>query len=157
MNTDKKRRISKNGIELIKKFESCVLEAYQCSAGVWTIGWGHTGYDVFKGMKITEAEAERLLERDVRVFENAVNSAIRISLSQNEFDALVSLAFNIGIGAFNNSTLVKKLNNGKRGEAAHEFLRWNKARLGEVVKPLEGLTRRRVVEKALFEKPDLVG
>ena len=143
-------KTSKNGIQLIKQFEGCRLKAYKCPANVWTIGIGHTetvnGKPIVEGMTITELMAETLLTIDLQKFENAINTLVKKSLTQNEFDALVSFVFNVGIGAFRNSTMLRLLNQGNISEAALQFQRWNKAG-GKVLK---GLTRRRLAEKTLF-------
>lgn len=139
--------ISKNGIDLIKKFEGCRLTAYKCPSGVYTIGYGHTS-GVKKGQRITQKQAEAYLREDVKKFENGVNKAVFVPLTQNQFDALVSFCFNCGLGAFKNSTLLKKLNAKDYAGAGKELLRWNKA--SGVV--LDGLKRRRQAEKALFDK-----
>lgn len=136
-------RVSKAGLSLIKEFEGLRLEAYRCQADVLTIGYGHTR-DVKPGDKITAETAEKMLVDDVSVFELAVSKAVTAPLTQNQFDALVSLAFNIGATAFTNSTLVKKLNLGR--DAADEFLRWRY--VNRVESP--GLLRRREAERALF-------
>ena len=139
------RRISDAGICLIKQFEGCRLEAYRCAAGVPTIGYGHTA-GVAMGMKITQAQAEAYLREDLRAFEKAVNKVLECSVTQNQFDALVSFAYNLGAGALRNSTLLKRLHAGDVKGAADEFPKWNKA-AGKV---LEGLTRRRMMERQLF-------
>lgn len=136
---------SQVGIDLIKSFESCRLTAYQDSVGVWTIGYGHTA-GVYAGMTITQAQADAFLRQDLKTAENAVNNKVTISITQNMFDALVSLTFNIGTGAFGTSTLLKKLNQGDINGAADQFDVWIHAG-GQVV---EGLVRRRAAEKALF-------
>ena len=138
-------KTSQAGIDLIKSFEGLHLDAYRCPAGVLTIGYGHTK-GVRPGQSISEAEAERILKEDLERFERGVNEAVHIPIAQNEFDALVSLAFNIGRGAFASSTLVRKLNTGDRSGAADELLRW--VRGGGRVLP--GLVRRREAEQALF-------
>jgi len=140
-------KTSKKGIELIKKYEGLKLKAYKCSAGVWTIGYGHTK-NVKQGDVITEGQAEILLIYDLFDFENCIKKNVTIPLTQNQFDALVSLCFNIGCGNFLKSTLLKKLNEGKIAEAAKEFLKWNKAD----GKELAGLTKRRQEEMELFLK-----
>lgn len=116
----------------------------------WTIGVGHTSAagapTVRKGMTITAKEAEDILTRDLAVFEKGVNDAVTVPLNQNEFDALVSFTLNIGVGAFQKSTMLKELNKGNRHGAANQFLRWNKA-AGKVMK---GLTKRREAERAQF-------
>lgn len=138
------------GRKAITDREGNILTAYQDSVGIWTIGVGHTSAagipKVSKGLKITAAESDEILSRDLKTFEAGVRAAVKVPLSQNEFDALVSLAFNIGVGAFSKSTLVKKLNAGDRAGAADQFLVWNKAG----GKPLKGLTTRRQAERKQF-------
>lgn len=138
-------RTSQKGIDLIKKFEGCRLEAYKCPAGIWTIGYGHTK-GVKDGMIITQEQAEEFLREDLRIFEQTVESCVKVPLSQNQFDALVSFCYNCGSGALRTSTLLRLLNEGKYSEAGEQFLRWNKAG-GKV---LVGLTRRREEERELF-------
>lgn len=138
-------RISEAGVCLIREFEGCRLETYCCAAGVPTIGYGHTA-GVTMGMKITQEEAEAYLREDLRKFEKAVNNALKCRVTQNQFDALVSFAYNLGGGALRNSSLLKYLNAGDLKGAADEFPKWNKA-AGRVV---EGLTARRLKERKLF-------
>ena len=141
--------ISPVGASLIKSFEGLRLTAYQDSVSVWTIGWGHTGSDVTPYMKITEKEAEDLLMKDLVRFEKGVNDLVKVHINQNEFDALVSFSFNLGVGALAESTLLKKLNAGDpKEEVADEFLKWVKA--GGIT--LTGLVRRREAERDLFLK-----
>ena len=146
--------ISKVGLDLIKSFEGCQLKAYKCPAGVWTIGWGTTepinGIKPHEGMIITQQQADELLIKNLKGYENAVNKYVTYSINQNQFDALVSFAYNCGNGALKTSTLLKKLNAGDVQGAANEFLRWNKAN-GKV---LNGLTRRREAERKLFLKEE---
>lgn len=104
----------------IKKFESCRLTAYQDAAGVWTIGYGHTG-SVYTGMQISQEQAEDLLKEDLKRFEAAVNRYVTGALTQGRFDALVSFSFNVGEGALKKSTLLKKMNAGDMDGAAREF------------------------------------
>lgn len=141
---------SSAGRVAITQREGVVLTAYKDSVGILTIGVGHTSAagkpTVTPGMKITKAEADEILSRDLATFEKAVNDAVKVSLNQNEFDALVSLAFNIGGGAFKKSTLVKRLNAGDRAGAANAFLMWNKAG----GKTLQGLVNRRKAERLQF-------
>ena len=139
-------KISQEGINLIKKFEGCKLEAYKCAADVWTIGYGSTK-GVKEGDTITQEEAENLLMTDLEVFEEAVNEAVHRSMVQCQFDALVSWTFNLGAGNLNSSTMLKKLNNQEYDEVAPQMKRWNKAN-GKV---LEGLVRRREAEALLYE------
>jgi GH24 family phage-related lysozyme (muramidase) len=140
-------KISEAGLSLIKSFEGCVLTAYLDAVGIWTVGYGHTGPSVHRGLTITQKLAEDILAQDVRRFELGVLNNVKVNLNQNEFDALVSFSFNVGVNALKNSTLLRLLNDGAdRSIVAAEFLRWNKG--GDKV--LEGLTRRRQAEKALF-------
>lgn len=141
-------RISQAGLDLIKSFEGLRLETYKCLANIDTIGYGSTGPHVKPGLKITEKQAEDLLRKDVARFEKAVNDLITVSLSQQQFDALVSFAFNVGIGALETSTLRKRLNNKEDPNkvAKEELKKWVKGENG----PLPGLVRRREAETALF-------
>lgn len=151
------REINQQGLDLIRHFESLRLEAYQDSVGIWTIGWGHTGLEhkdgsVFEGRVITEKEAEELLKSDLRKFEKAVDSLVDIELNDNQFSALVSFSFNLGIGNLKSSTLLKLLNNNDQFNCTKEFVKWSKAG----GKRLKGLLRRRASERNLFcsfEKP----
>lgn len=138
-------RTSRQGVEAIKRHERLMLTAYLCPAGKPTIGYGSTK-GVKMGMTITAAEAEARLISDLAGAEHAVDSAVTVAVSQQQFDALVSLAFNIGAGAFATSTLVKRLNEGKYHDAAAQFDRWVHAKK----KKLPGLVKRRAAEKALF-------
>ena len=143
-------KVSSNGINLIKKYEGCRLNAYKCPAGVWTIGYGHTK-DVKKGMKITQNKANELLEDDLKRIGNTIIQLVNVSMHQNQFDALVSFTFNCGSSALKRSTLLKKLNNKDYEGAANEFIKWNKSN-GKV---LNGLVKRREEEKALFLKSSI--
>lgn len=134
-----------NASELIKRFEGLRLEAYLCQAGVWTIGYGHTG-DVKKGDKITLETAEKLLRADLRRFEAAVDSLVAVKLSEGQREALISFTYNVGIGAFKRSTLLRLLNSGDYKGASKQFMRWIKAG-GKVSK---GLIKRRAAEQRLF-------
>lgn len=137
------------GIALIKRWESFQPKAYKCPAGVWTIGYGHTG-DVKPGMTVTEHQAEAILGLDLEKFEEGVDGLAKgLALTSNQFSALVSFSFNVGITALANSTLLKKLRKGDLKGAQAEFARWNKAG-GKVLK---GLTLRRADEAELFGSP----
>lgn len=139
--------ISRNGIELIKRFEGCKLTAYKCPAGKLTIGYGHTGDDVTEGLTISQEDANDLLFDDVLCFENGVNNLVKgLDLSQGMFDALVCFAYNVGLTNLKKSTLLKLLKDGKVLEASEEFVKWNKSN-GKV---LDGLTKRRAAEADLF-------
>lgn len=141
-------KISDKGLALIRRFEGCCLTAYKCPAGVWTIGYGHTGTvdgkAICKGMKITGAKAVELLAADCAKFESRVSKYGGYGWNQNEFDALVSFAFNVG-------SIAQLTANGKRSrsEIADKLLAYNKAG-GKV---LAGLTKRRTAERALFLTP----
>ena len=136
--------INQAGLDLIKRFEGLRLEAYLCPAGVATIGYGSTGDSVYLGMAITEKEAEDLLRLDLTRFEDCISCNVKVVLTDNEYAALVSWAFNTGCGAVKSSTLLRRLNAGEPKERviSEELMRWNKVN-GE---PLEGLTRRRQAE-----------
>lgn len=146
-------RTSANGVALIKRFEGLELEAYQDIAGVWTIGYGHTGDRAQPGNQITEHGAEQLLVADLAPREAAVNNLVKVPLNQNEFDALVSFVFNVGAGAFAGSTALTRLNRGDRIRAAEALTWWNKATVGGTLREVQGLTRRRAAEKELFLTP----
>ncbi|HCT8909920.1 TPA: lysozyme [Enterobacter hormaechei] len=141
---------SDKGIALIKEFEGCKLTAYQDSVGVWTIGYGWTqpvdGKPIRAGMTIKQETAERLLKTGLVSYESDVSRLVKVGLSQGQFDALVSFTYNLGARSLSTSTLLRKLNAGDYAGAADEFMRWNKAG-GKV---LNGLTRRREAERALF-------
>ncbi len=131
--------------ELIKEFEGCRQVAYQDSVGVWTIGYGHTK-TAYEGRLAIKKTCERLLAEDLVEFEEYVDTLVKVPLTQNQFDALVSWTFNLGPGNLQESTLLKKLNQGLYAEVPTEMRRWNKAG-GEV---LDGLVRRREAEVSLF-------
>ena len=149
-----------DGLKIIKDFEGLRLNAYRCSAGVLTIGYGHTG-GVKEGDKITREEAEATFKRDVARFEMIVEKAVKVPLTSNQFSALVSFCFNVGPGAKgvkdgfvtlkngNPSTMLRKLNEGDYVGAASQFNLWIKAG----GKTSNGLVRRRKVEMNLFLKP----
>lgn len=153
------RRIGPAGLALIKRFEQLRLVAYLPTADdVPTIGWGHTA-GVKLGDRCTEAQAEIWLLADCRGSEDAVNSLVKVPLTQGQFDALVSFVFNVGpdidadtiAEGLGDSTLLKKLNSGDYAGAANEFPRWNKQN-GKV---LRGLTLRREAERQLFTAEDV--
>lgn len=141
------RKIGQAGLALIKQYEGCRLAAYRCAAGVWTIGYGHTA-GVHSGMTITQARADAYLQQDIAKFEGYVNNPayvpITANLNQNQFDALVSFAFNLGAGN------LRKLCKGRTAaQIAQAMTQYCKAN-GKV---LAGLKRRRAAEQALFNKP----
>ena len=139
-------KISEQGLDLIKHFEGCELEAYKCAAGVWTIGYGHIKTAV-EGKTITQEEADSLLVEEIIEYEDYVRAAVTVPLQQHQFDALVSWTFNLGNGNLNASTMLKVLNREEYEEVPAQMARWNKAG-GKV---LEGLIRRREAEGLLFE------
>lgn len=151
-------RTTRDGLNLIKTFEGEKLKAYRCPAGVLTIGVGHTSAAgpprVFEGMTITPQESDAIFLVDIDRFEDQVEALLSkgdIEVTPWEFDALVSLAFNIGIGAFRTSSVYRRLMRGDKTGAAAAFLKWTKARVGGELKDLPGLVRRRNAEKLLFE------
>tara|TARA_A100001515_G_scaffold140139_1_gene135476 strand:+ start:4161 stop:4640 length:480 start_codon:yes stop_codon:yes gene_type:complete len=138
--------ISDEGVALVKKFEGCKLEAYQCAAGVWTIGYGSTR-GVAKGDTWSQEKADMMLEDELQEYGEHVEELVTMPLSQNQFDALTSWTFNLGPTNLANSTLLKVLNAGEYEDVPAQIKRWNKAN-GDV---LEGLVRRREAEALLFE------
>lgn len=138
-------KIGQRGLDLIKEFEGLSLTAYLDGGGVWTIGYGHTG-NVVRGDAITAEQADAWLRNDVGTAERAVTAAVRVPLTQDQFDALASFTFNLGGGALRSSTLLKRLNAGDYAGTAEEFLRWKFDNGKEVA----GLLRRRRAERALF-------
>lgn len=149
------RRINGAGVAIIKHFEGLALKAYKCPAGVWTIGYGHTGPDVVPGLVITEARADALLAVDLARFEAGVARLAPVT-TDNQFSALVSFAFNVGLDedddtvaeGLGDSTLLRKHNAGDYEGAAREFAKWNKAN-GVI---LSGLDRRRAMEADLYRR-----
>jgi lysozyme len=147
------RTVSETGVALTMQFEGCDLESYPdpgTRSDPWTVGWGHTGREVIKGMKITQAQADAWLRSDLAKAAACVNANVKVPLTQNQFDALCDLVFNIGAGNFVASTLLRLLNAGNYASAAVQFDRWNLA-AGRV---LPGLVKRRLAERQLFMKPD---
>lgn len=146
--------VSKNGLDLIKEFESFRAKPYLCPSQKATIGFGSTYYPdgkkvTLQDKEITEEKAFEILEYIAnKDFGSNINKVVKVPLNQYQFDALVSFAYNIGNGNFNSSTLLRWLNQGNYKEASMQLLRWNKSK-GIV---LNGLTKRRKAEKALFDK-----
>ena len=137
---------SDSGLALTKSFEGLHLEAYRDCAGIWTIGYGHTGLAVSAGQVLSGLEAEDLLRADLADAVVCVNCAVQCSISQGQFDAMVDFCFNAGRGNFVQSTLLRKVNSGDLSGAAAQFALWVHAG-GEVV---AGLVRRRKAEAVLF-------
>lgn len=142
-------KYSRNGLDLTEQFEGCRLMAYQDVIGVPTIGYGHTK-GVRLGMSSSLEQAEAWLLEDISYAEAMVNRLVKVPLSQNQFDALTDMVFNIGVGNFQGSTLLRKLNSNDYAGASLEFEKWNKA--GGIVRA--GLTRRRLAERDLFLTKD---
>ena len=143
-------RTSLPGIKAIEGYEGCKLAAYPDPAtggAPWTIGVGHTGPDIHEGMTCTQEQAEEWLAKDLESAERAVTSAVKVLITQSQFDALVSFVFNVGAGAFASSSLLRLLNEGDYRGAAAQFDRWNKGPNG----PMPGLTKRRAAERKMFE------
>ena len=136
-------KLSQKGLQVIKDFEGLELKAYVCPAGVLTIGYGSTGSHVKSGMTITASDAEKLLQKDLVRFEESVNKLVKVPLTQGQYDALVSFAFNCGTNALAESTLLRLLNSGDYAGAADQFKRWTN-------QGLAGLVRRRKAEETLF-------
>lgn len=149
-------KTSPKALQIIKAAEGCKLKAYLCPANIATIGYGHTKTvtlaDVKRGKTITQNEADRLLALDLAEFEKGVARLVKVPLTDNQFGALVSFAFNVGLGALSSSTLLKKIN-GRASitEIGKSWLQWDKARVKGVLTPLRGLTIRRQAEFDLFK------
>lgn len=139
--------INAAGLDIIKMFEGCRLRAYQDVVSVWTVGFGHTGPDVHPGLVITQARADELLRQDLKKFEEGVvDLLVDAPARDNQYAAMVCLAYNIGLGAFGKSSVLRFHKARQYGAAANAFWRFNKAG-GRV---LAGLVRRREEERALY-------
>jgi len=136
-------QIGAKGLALLKSFESCRLVAYQDGGGVWTVGWGHT--PAHQGQVISQAEADMILQRDLQAHD-ITPFLDGCATSQDQFDAMSSLAFNIGLEHFRNSTVLKRHKLGNRIGAANAFLLWK----FDNGKPVAGLLRRREAERKLY-------
>lgn len=144
-------KTSPEGFEFIRQREALRLTAYLDSVGVWTIGYGHTGKEVVRGLTITKEKAEEWLEKDIEEHNKAIWQSVKVHVSQNEFDAMSSLAFNIGKGGFSGSSVVRLLNAGDRRGASDAFLLWNKGRdKNGKLYVIPGLAIRRAMERLLF-------
>ncbi|WP_438979585.1 lysozyme [Polynucleobacter sp.] len=159
------RTLSNEGIQLIQHFESCRLKTYLCSAGKLTIGWGHTGADVKPKMVITQARADELFRIDVSRFVKDVNFLVKADITQKQFDALVSFAFNVGSDidkdtiaeGLGDSTLLRLVNAGSFSKAADEFPKWNKQTVNGKKVVVLGLSKRRAAERSLFSGASVEG
>lgn len=143
------RRTNDAGLDLIKEYEGLRLTTYRCPGGVWTIGYGHTR-TVRPNMIITPAQAEGFLREDMYSVEKYVNDLVDVPLSDNQFAALVGFVFNVGVGNFKRSSLLRLLNRGWYEQVPAQLTRWNRVK-GEV---LGGLARRRAAESRLWNMPD---
>ena len=147
-------KTSAEGINHIREFEGERLKAYKCSAGVWTIGVGHTSAagapEVSEGMTITAAESSTILARDLASFELGVEKMLEVKVTQAQFDVLVSFAFNCGLGSLKKSTLLKRVNEGNFDAVPAELMKWTKAGGKEIA----GLVRRRRAEAKLWRGVD---
>jgi lysozyme len=146
-------KLNKEGADLIKSFEGCKLKAYQCSAKKWTIGYGNTffedGTPVVAGNAISQEKAEQLFELIANEFAAKVAKLVTSNVTENQFGALVSFAYNCGVVNLQKSTLLKKVNANHNDQSIRaEFAKWNKAG-GKV---LAGLARRREAESNLYFK-----
>lgn len=150
-------KISQKGLALIKQFEGFRGKAYLCPAGVPTIGYGSTKGvtmdDVKRGRTITKAQAEKLLIEHLEEYERGVEAACKVEPNQNQFDALVSFAYNVGVAAMRGSSVIKAHNRGDFNAAARAFGLWTKARVNGKLTELPGLVRRRAAEAALYLEP----
>ena len=142
-------RISQRGINLIKRWEGCRLGAYRDVKGVFTIGWGTTDPKyAFDGNEITQSQADHLFMQDVLKFQREIAPLIKVEVAQAHWDALVSLAYNIGSGAFGRSTLLRLLNQGDYAGAQGQFSRW----IYSGGKVYQGLVNRRADEARVFQE-----
>lgn len=152
------RRINAAGLALIKQWEGLRLTAYLCPASKWTIGYGSTGSHVKPNLTITKQEADQLLIADLDRFERAVDTLVRVKLTDNQFAALVSFAFNIGEGkgGFATSTLLRKLNRGDYASVPGELAKWVHATVKGKKVRVEGLVNRRAAEAGLWARGSFV-
>nr|WP_042675308.1 lysozyme [Methylobacterium sp. B34] len=146
------QKINAAGLAIVKEFEGLRLDAYPdpgTGGDPWTVGYGHTGPEVRRGLKITKAQADEYLKKDLEKFERHVAQMVQVEITDNMFSALVSLCYNIGPGNLGKSTLIRSLNVEDFNRAQAEFSKWNRA-AGRV---MPGLTRRREAEAKLFGTP----
>ena len=143
--------INMKGLNLIKEFEGLKTDAYKDRADVLTIGYGHTK-DVKENDSITEQFATAMLDKELREYEGYIDNLVNVPLNSNQHSALVSLIYNIGPTHFKDSTLLRKLNEGKYDEVPYQMKRWNKAIVNGELTELEGLIRRRQAEADLFNE-----
>lgn len=137
---------SPHAINSIKNWEKLRLQSYQDVRGIWTLGYGETGPHIGPGLTVTPAEAEGWLSNRTTSLSDMISGLVKVPLKQNQFDALVSLVYNIGITAFSHSTMLKLINQNQLDKAALEFIKWDHVNGTEV----EGLRARRLAERSLF-------
>lgn len=163
------RQINQDGLNLIKQWEAFIPHAYDDSdrlhkavvkgqhvSGTLTIGYGHTGPDVYPGQVITQEQAEQLLYKDLAPAEQAVSTLVKVQLNDNQFAALVSFTFNAGVQALRGSTLLKKLNAGDYSSVPAQLALWNKTTIDGKKLTSGGLKNRRAAESGLWVKGDYV-
>jgi lysozyme len=153
-------KLSKYGEALIKSLEGLRLKAYRDSAGIWTIGYGSTRYSDGNAVKATdqldsESKAFDLFSDTLKEYEDTINKHVKVELTQNQFDSLVSITYNVGTGIMQNTTLIKKLNAGDFAGAADQFLAWDKITDPHTQKKIvnKTLVKRRLIERDNFLKP----
>lgn len=141
----------KQAKELIKHFEGFSSKVYVCPSGHRTFGFGSlVSHYPDMQFPVTREQAEQCLLQDMQKFAKGIKKMVTVPLEDNQMAALISFTYNLGLGALQRSSLRMKLNRGEYNSAADEFLMWDKARVGGVLKALPGLTRRRVAERNLF-------
>lgn len=140
-------------VKLVASYEDCILTAYKCSANKWTIGWGETN-GVRPGMVWTKQQADETFNRELNSFAEQVRAMCSEYPSPNQLGAMTSLAYNIGLGAFKKSTVLRAHNAGDPEASARAFHLWNKVRVNGILTPSRGLTARRASESALYLKPE---
>ena len=143
-------KLSEQGLKDLQLSEDCKLKAYQDIKGVWTIGYGQTGKDIVEGLVWTQEQADVARDASVAAREKAVTKALTRAATQAQFDAMVSLTYNIGLYAFQTSTVLRQHNAGNFKDAGAAFLMWNKVTINGVLTYSEGLNNRRLREKALY-------
>lgn len=142
---------SKVSVTSIKEWEKCKLKAYKDGKGKWTIGWGQTGKDIVEGLVWTQEQADAALVETVKAHAKALSSALTGATTQAQFDAMLSLSYNIGRYALATSTVLRQHNAGNYRDAAAAFLMWNKITIGGALTYSEGLNKRRHAEKLIYQ------
>lgn len=146
-------KTNQDGLNLLKSFEGLRLSPYKCSAGVWTNGYGNTFNVTATTPAITKEQAENQLANNLKYFELGVLKLTKSKINENQFSSVVCFTYNLGVKAYERSSLRMKINRGDYSDAALSFMLYNKARVNGVLTEIKGLTRRRVAEKQLFLKP----